>query len=481
MSALASTNRSTARRVGAIAAIVALLVVAGVFARRDTKPAAASAVRTSGMPTLPPAGALDSSWYCPGAGAAGSGQSEGFVSVMNPGDAPVQATVTVIPSTGASGVKQLPVAPRATAVLRLSDVVRAPAAAALVELQGGAAAVEQVVAGPNGLDGNPCATAGSDHWYFAAGTTEKDATSTLMLFNPFPGDAIVDLSFATDQGPTAPGEFQGLVVPARGLVAVDVGQHVRRRASIATSVVVRSGRVIAGRIQLQTSPPGLTSTLGAPAVANQWIFPDGVASDGLREVYRIYNPSNRESQVDVSFSLDQGEAEPFQLTVPPASAIDLVTNDQTRIPKNVAHAATVTVTNGVGVVAERTATATRPSSRLGTSTVFGARRTAKQWLFPWGSSAATYDEWIVVFNPGSQPASVSAVAIGGGQQVPVEGLQGLTVPPGRRLALRLGDHIVRPDLPLLIDANAPVVVERGLFVVSGNGMSASLGIPSLAS
>jgi hypothetical protein len=50
-----------------------------------------------------------------------------------------------------------------------------------------------------------------------------------MLFNPFPGDAIVDLSFATDQGPSTPPDFQGVVVPARGVKALDVGEHVRRR------------------------------------------------------------------------------------------------------------------------------------------------------------------------------------------------------------------------------------------------------------
>ena len=468
----------TTRRLAAIVAIVALLLVAAAVDHRSSEPVPVATVRTNGMPVLPPATSLNASWYCPGAGAAGTGPAEGIIAILNPGESPIDATLTVVPSAGDAVQKQQPVAPRTTALIKLSDVVKAPVAAALVEMQGGVGAVEQVIAGPTGLDGTACATAASDHWYFATGTTEKDATFQLMLFNPFPGDAIVDLSFATDQGPATPGEFQGLVVPARGLTVVNVGEHVRRRLDIATSVTVRSGRVVAGRVQLQSSPPGATATLGAAAVAPQWTFPDGIAADGIRERYRIYNPGDREAQVEAAMVLDQGEAEPFELSVPARSALDLVTNDQTRIPKGVAHAAVISSTNGAGVVVERVTEAVKPSTRLGTATIFGSRMAAKRWLFPWGAATAAFDEWVTVFNPGTTPASVSVVALAGGQQIPVEGLQGVTVPPGRRVPVRLGDHIARIDLSLLVDASAPVVVERGLFVAGGTGMSSSMGIPA---
>ena len=51
-----------------------------------------------------------------------------------------------------------------------------------------------------------CARGGSDRWYFGGGTTVLGANLTLWLFNPFPGDAVVDLSFSTDTGNEG-GEF----------------------------------------------------------------------------------------------------------------------------------------------------------------------------------------------------------------------------------------------------------------------------------
>src|SRR5205823_7807524 len=102
---------------------------------------------------------------------------------------------------------------------------------------GGGAAVEVAVAGPAGWSATACASSASQRWYLATGSTDRDASLSITLFNPFPDDAIVDLSFGTDQGPTAPAEFQGLIVPARGMLSVNVGDHVRRRLDVSTTVV----------------------------------------------------------------------------------------------------------------------------------------------------------------------------------------------------------------------------------------------------
>ncbi len=92
-----------------------------------------------------------------------------------------------------------------------------------------AVAVDQQVDGPLGGASSPCATAGSSNWYFATGATLINASVGLSLLNPYPTDAVVDLSFTTDQGVEMPQQFQGLVVPADGLLPVNLGDHLRRR------------------------------------------------------------------------------------------------------------------------------------------------------------------------------------------------------------------------------------------------------------
>ena len=61
--------------------------------------------------------------------------------------------------------------------------------------------------------------------------------------------------------------------------------------------------------------------------------------------------------------------------------------------------------------------------------------------------------------------------------IPVQDLQDVTLAPGGRTAIRLGDHIEREDLPILVTASGPIVAERGLFAVGGRGLSQSMGIP----
>jgi hypothetical protein len=360
----------------------------------------------------------------------------------------------------------------------LTDIVSAPTAAALVDLDGGGAVVELFVAGPAGWDVTPCATSASRKWYFATGSTDRDANLSISLFNPFPEDAVVDLSFATDQGPSEPNEFQGVIVPGRGLTMVNVGDHVRRRVLVATTVTARAGRIVAGKIQTLPSPnPAVVVALGAPSDGGPWIFPDGFLDNGIVEHYYLYNPNDREAEVEMSLVLDQGTAEPFDLTVPPKGNLTLVANDQPRIPKGIAHSATITSTNGVGVVAERVLSAGKPSSRLGVGDVLGGRRTATRWALAAGTVNPQTDEWVVITNPGSRPSTVSLTAAADGQNIAIEGLQALVVPPHGRLAARVGDHIAREPLPLVVEASEPVAVERDVYRVGGVGVGLTIGIP----
>ena len=320
----------------------------------------------------------------------------------------------------------------------------------------------------------------STRWYFAEGNTSKDAVYLLSLFNPFPEDAIADLSFTTDQGRAVPDAFQGLVVPARGLIVVNVGDHVRRRDEVSTTVAVRSGRLVAGKLQTHNGGghKGIALVPGAPQLGKTWYFPDGFFSDGVAERFHVYNPGSKEATVTLDLALEQGAAEPFDITVPPQGRFTLTTSGESRIPKGDAHAVTAQSTNGVPVVIERTIDSASPAPRQGYTDLLGAQAAATDWVLAAGGTTETFDEWVVVLNTGRRTAHVSFSALASGQTLALEGLQDEDVPPGQRRAFRIGDHVKRPDLPMLIESDAPVVVERGMFRVGGLGMASAIGIPS---
>ncbi|HEX3541347.1 MAG TPA: DUF5719 family protein, partial [Acidimicrobiales bacterium] len=350
---------------------------------------------------------------------------------------------------------------------------------------------EQVVTGTAGTSSTPCVTTGANQWYFPSGTTQEGATLAISLVNPYPDDAIADLSFTTEQGQESPQDFQGIVVPARGVVGLDLGSHLRLRAAIATTVSLRVGRVAAFETQTVQSqsaaavanqapgttpwPPGVTLVRGASAPGAAWWWPSGAAGDGANEQYVIYNPGTAEAQVSLQPDLDQGGADPIQLSVDPHGVAVVTTNAESRIPKGVGHAAALRVTSGAPVVAARLALSTSPASPTGVTAVLGSRMAAGRWLLPGDSSTDSVSAALVVYNPASAPVTVSISSLRG----PLPG-QGAVVIPGRhRYLLTTPTPTANPALagPLVVAAPAPVVVERDVAPAKATGMDESIAVP----
>jgi hypothetical protein len=372
------------------------------------------------------------------------------------------------------------IAPSAREVVAYRDHITAEWVSALVELDAGGVVVEHTVAGPHGVDVAPCSPAASDRWFFADGGTTTDARAVLFLFNPFPEDAIVDLAFATESGRVVPIGVQAVVVPGRSLVPIGLNDHVLRRRAISTSVVARTGRIVVDLVQTYDGSAGrrgLALVLGTPSTATLWHFAEGYTGPGIVERYQLYNPNTRDAVVTIELSLEQGSTEPVEVTVPAVGRATVRLGEEQGVPVGVPHAATVRSTNDVGIVVQRSLDATRPATRLGMAFTTGSRRTATQWAFAAGLANDRVDEWVILFNPGVEPATVSFTAMAGGQRLRIADLQDVVVEPGRRKGLRLGDFIRRDDLALLVSSDAPIVAERTIYRVRSLGFSAVVGIP----
>ncbi|HET9076286.1 MAG TPA: DUF5719 family protein [Acidimicrobiales bacterium] len=485
----------SARRAPILAVLIAVLVAGGLLDRgsRPAAPVPAGAPAVQPMPIAAPAAALSSSWFCAGASDGGSPSLPGTVVIANGGARPVSASVTVVGASSKPTTTTVPVAAYRSATVAEKLGGGGQWVGAIVTVDGGSVGVSQVTDGPLGRTTTPCATSGSQHWYFPAGQTRVNADEAIILLNPYPTDSIVDLSFTTDQGIEQPQDFQGLDVPRGGLVAVDIGSRLRRRASIATTVSARSGSVVAYQVGWVTPPPanaplvgtkaasapladpalpspGDTVTLGAPSAGTSWVWPDGWAGNGLDERYVIYNPGPRPADVKLSVGLQQGSAEPFSVKVEPYSVVPVVSEQSARIPAGVAHSATLTSENGVPVVAARTVTAVNASGPVGVHSgvgqLLGGRLTAPDWLIPAPMTDASHHGHVVIYNPGT--ATVTAQLSGPG----ISGSQAVTVPAAGRADVQLGPGV---SGPLGVRATRPVYTEYDLYGPAG--LSLSFGIP----
>jgi hypothetical protein len=486
-----------------VVGVLALLVVGGLIDRASA-PGTSAAATAPPVPVAAPAAALASSWFCGGATDLAAGAVPADIVVVNAGPTEISGTATLIPSQGSDVTVALKVPPESQVGLQEAVSGGSPWIAAVVDLYGGNASVEQQVIAPSGHTSAPCATSGSPTWYFASGATLVNEATTISLLNPYPGDAIVDLSVTTDQGVEQPADFQGMVVGAGQLLVVDLGSHLRRRQFIATTVAARVGRVVAWKTQVVSPPapgapllgtpagqapgadpaapvPGVSVTLGTPSPATRWWWPAGTAGDGVNEQYVIYNPGSATAQVELAITLEQGSAEPFDVAVAPQSVTTIISDQQARIPPGIPHSAELSSLNGVGVVAERTMSSSAPAAAAGSGELFGGRVPADSWLLaapPTSPSGAPkLAETVVVANPGTRPLSVSVNGLVDGTIVGLSGLDRVTVAAGATATIRPSDAGLASLPPLVIrSSGGPVVVERDLSGTAQAGSSdAALG------
>jgi hypothetical protein len=451
-----------------------------------------SGVAAAAMPVAAPGAALSSSWFCAGPAGTPARLADGRLVIANAGSRSLAGQVTLIPSTGPSVSQNVRVPSYGRLVVAEKLASAAPYLGAVVDLDGGQATVQQVISGTIGTSSTACANTGSTSWYFPTGTTQESSTLSISLLNPYPGDAIADLSFTTEQGQESPQDFQGVIVPAGTVVGLDLGTHLRRRASVATTVNLRVGRLVAFEtqtVQAQSQaaaataapgtvawPPGVSVTLGAPSAGNWWWWPSGAAGDGTTEEYVIYNPGSAAAQVSLAIDLDQGSADPFQVSVDPHGVAVVATNGESRIPKGIGHGATLHTTNGVGVVALRLVLATSPAGQTGVAEVLGSRMAAGRWLVPGDGTTDTVNPTVVVYNPGGAPVTVSISALDASGS-PLDG-QGAVAVPGHHRYLLVAPAPA-PDRALMVAVHGTghVVVENDTSPAKSIGIDAAVGVP----
>jgi hypothetical protein len=493
-----------AARVPIVAVLAAALIVGGLIDKTPGASPARAVPPVQPVPVAAPAQALSSSWFCAGAtdthsgAGAPHGPAPGSVVIANSGLGPATGIVTLVPSQGPDVRVPVTVNPDGRTVVTEDIPGGTPWIGAIVDIDAGAVAVEQQVDGALGRSSTPCATAGSSQWYFATGATLINAQVVLSLLNPYPTDAVVDLSFTTDQGAEQPQEFQGLVVPPGGLFSINLGDHLRRRQAIATTVTARSGRLVAWKTDV-VSPPargaallgtpaaaqpfadpaspvaGVTLALGAPSAGTTWTWADGNAGNGVDERYVIYNPGAATAVLQLALGLDQGAAEPFALTVGPDQVTTVVSNQEVRIPAGVGHSAVLQSLNGVPVVAERTVAATSPATWSGLGELPGGRVAAARWLVAAGRADRAHDGWVVLYNPGAAAVQAVLEGLSGQAQIP---LTSIIVGPRHRAAIHLNSLRTVLDEPLVVSASAPLYAESDFYGLGSTpGINLSFGVP----
>jgi hypothetical protein len=467
---------------------LAAAIVAGVSLNQLRSGSPAIPVAQAEAASEAPAVALSGSWYCAGSTEAPGSVAAGELVFVNAGASPVRGVVRLVSPIGYFRKINVTVPAGSTSTvaeqfLGLPRKAPKPWVGALVTLYGGMASVSQVISTPEGAASQPCASAASTHWYFVDGATLRNASDHISLLNPYPVDAIADLSFTTEEGQEDPAGFEGVLVPANGLTVLNLGSNLRIREHIAVTVTARTGQVVAYQTELVTRPParaqfegphqglnpaapipGATLELGATGPSTSWWWPAGSDGSGVSESYIAYNPgaaAARLSLVLLSQGAQSGAGGSSQVTVPPYGTAVVKTNGQPWALPGLVYAAHLVSTNGVPVVAERSVSATAPASMRGLATLLGQARPADYWLLPGTSAMAPTKHrgqvWLEFVDPGQKAAVLNVETRAGGRLGQTIGIPPLEVRAGGQTGLALPAGTA--DDALVVKSSQPVLVE----------------------
>jgi hypothetical protein len=340
-------------QISLVIGLVLLLVGIGVLDRAVPR----RAPRAAPTPPVSAVAAADvesSAWYCAGGTGPAGSPAVATLDLLNTTDHRVTGSLSVVADSGASRTSAVTLAPGAQETVVPSAILSGAGVATSLQFEGGGVLVTQTVDGPNGWSAAPCAAATSPYWYFASGSTEPGHAVSLALFNPTAATAVVDLSFITAHGVLEPQLFEGVVVPAGGLVVEQVGAYVQDLSAISTVVHARTGQVVADETETASTSGanGVSLRLGMPDTQRLWVIPRSVDAVGGDTTFSIFNPSLRPERVVVRVRLASGSVAPFARTLLGQSTWELDASAQVRIPKGVSYSTLVRAT-GTGVVVDR--------------------------------------------------------------------------------------------------------------------------------
>lgn len=448
-------GRSRARAILAVVAVVlALGVAADMFA---------AAAPPQPIPPVEQGPATAGTWFCPSV--AGEGE---------------RATLTIAAvGDEASNV----IVDRYANRRPIPDDVRTvePGASAVVELTGEDATAPTAVRWTGGpvvtswrVDGErtasaTCEPAPAEQWYIPGFNSVRGSAPKLHLFNPFTADAVVQLIFATVEGPDALALTENVPVGAGRTTTINLRDFKPEEPDLAVTVKVLAGRVVAQGEQTIDPPgkaSGATGRLLLPAAtrtSESWAFAYAADGGGTESWLSVLNPGDDEAAVQFRVSNPSDNAGSFvgEVNVPPGgvSRIELA-----GVSKSPGFGVIATVVNSEPVVISRL-TALRTARGIAVTGGLGSPVLSERAALV-GAGAGNRTGLISLYNPGPEPARVDLLTQGAPPR-----WSGLVLGPNvRKIADLSAAGADRVSIPVLVVSDVPIVSEVRSRATQGSAL-----------
>ncbi len=301
-------------------------------------------------------------------------------------------------------------------------------------------------------------TAASTNWYLAEGCTNPGFDEYVLVQNPNASAVTANLTFMKKDGTTV---ARSLDLPERSRGTVHLNE-IPELANVEVSTQVSCAQGVIAERSMYFNLNGITgghNTLGAPDTSKNWYFAEGCTDFGFSEYILVQNPNAAAAKVTVTYMKFDGTTVVHQYPVAGYSRFTIWVNNE---PGCGAASLAAQVSADQPVVAERAMYWAMAEGRHGGHDHIGSTEPSKMWYFAEGYTARSFDEYILLQNPGDTEADVWLIyMVPGGSPVGYE----YKVAPKQRVTVHVDDTpgLEATEVSTQVSSTTPIIAERSMY------------------
>ena len=293
-------------------------------------------------------------------------------------------------------------------------------------------------------------TSPAKEWYLAEASTAPNEESWILVQNPNVTPANVTLNYVTS---SAVKEMPPDIVEGNSRKTYDVAVALPSTPGI--SVEVKSDiPVVAEKAVYGNNRTWAHESIGVSKPSKVWYLAEGCTAAGFEGRVAVMNPGNSDADVTLTYMTPSGPV------AGPAETIPANSRTSYDISANVPDEWSVSteVKSDVPVVAER---AMFGNNRTWAHDSIGVMGKSTVWYLAEGCTAANFETWVLVQNPGDSPANVTLTYMTPSGAIP--GPTESVGPKSRRTFEVAKDVPGTWEVSIRVASDQPVIAERSLY------------------
>ena len=384
------------------------------------------------------------------------------ISIINPGDAEVEAKVTWNDTrAGGSSAAQfsdISLPPESQTTLNARDFVGDRDFSTIVESRHGEAIAVDRTMTWNGPEAHLSigVNAPQKTWYFAEGSTNWGFETWVTVQNPNDADANVEIKYMTESNGT---KTVSRAVPANSRRTYDMETDA---GNCDSSIQVSSDiPVVSERAMYRNNRREGHGTVGEPQLSQDYYLAEGTTAWGFDTYLMIVNKHGSPMDVSVFYQTTNGEVPMEPFTMPSESRKTIKVNEV--LPHS---DCSIRVHGSKPLMAERAMYWNNGTGEACHASI-GVTAPHATWFLADGSCDDGWESWTIVQNPGGKPVDVEITYLPKAKTSDSKSTRTVTIPANSRKSFAMSDDtswsfgggtVVRSK-----DPTRKIIVERAMY------------------